>query len=256
MTVGSYYAFILLEEGVIALTLRYWMILITYICAQLSGFVGVHLLIWLGVPKELILASWTLISFSLALIIVLLILRPDMRRERMNEERLSTGKTILWSIVGIFMVFGAQAIAVTVEMNLLGIQPGSENTAEIMEITKGFLPFMIVPAIIAPILEEIIFRKIIFGSLYRRFNFIIAVLTSSLIFAALHLDFDHLLVYTLVGGVFAFLYAKTKRIIVPIIAHTAMNSFAILTQVVFYDEIMELQRQLEEARATIGGFFV
>ncbi|HHY20636.1 MAG TPA: CPBP family intramembrane metalloprotease [Bacilli bacterium] len=238
------------------MTLRYWMILITYIFAQLSGFVGVRLFIWLGVPKELVIASWTLISFSLALIIILLILRPDMKKERMNEDRLSTGMTIMWSIVGIFMVFAAQAIAAMIEINLLGIEIGSENTADIVEITKSFLPFMIVPAIIAPILEEIIFRKIIFGSLYRRFNFIIAVLISSLIFAALHWDFEHLLVYTLVGGVFAFLYAKTKRIIVPIIAHAAVNSFVVLTQVVFYDEIMEFQRRLEEMQAAIGGFFV
>ena len=237
------------------MTKRYWIILITYACIQLSGLVGGLLLLQLNVPVELIPSIWLLVSFSLGLIIILLLLLPELRSDRVNEKRASFGKTVLWSIGGIFLVFIAQMVAALIEMKVLGIEPGSENTADIIEITKSFLPFMIVPAIIAPILEEIIFRKIIFGSLYRRFNFIIAVLISSLVFAALHWDFEHLLVYTIIGGVFAFLYAKTKRIIVPIIAHAAVNSFVVLTQVVFYDKIMELQRQLEDMQATIGGFF-
>lgn len=237
------------------MTKRYWIILITYLCVQLSGFVGVFLLYFLGVPLELIESVWLLIAFSLGLIIILFLLRSEMKADINNRDRLSLSQTIGWSVLGIFMVFAAQALAVTIETNLLGIELGSENTADIVNITRTFLPFMIVPAIIAPILEEIIFRKIIFGSLYRRFNFLIAVLASSLIFAALHWDFEHLLVYTFVGGVFAFLYAKTKRIIVPIIAHAAVNSFVVLTQVVFYDKIIELQRQLEQMEATLGGLF-
>ncbi len=63
---------------------------------------------------------------------------------------------------------------------------------------------------------------------------------SSLIFAVIHFDFEHLLIYAAMGFSFAFLYVKTKRIIVPIISHIALNSFVVIVQVLLYDEIMKM----------------
>ncbi len=46
----------------------------------------------------------------------------------------------------------------------------------------------------------------------------------------IHLDFLHILVYTAMGFVFAFLYVQTKRIIVPIIVHAGMNTLVVVAQ--------------------------
>jgi uncharacterized protein len=237
------------------LTRRYWLVILTYISMQLSAIIGVPILMLMGMDEKQIIGIWTLFSFSIGFIIILLLLRQDMTERHLNRERSSRSDAIIWSIAGIFMAFMAQYVAVLIEISVFGIEPGSENTEMIVELAKATPALILVVAVIGPILEEIIFRMIIFGSLYKRYNFWVAAIISSVIFAAVHMDFEHILVYTFMGVVFAFLYVKTKRIIVPIAAHVALNSFVMLVQVVFGDRLMELQRKLEEMQGFIGGLF-
>lgn len=232
---------------------RYWLVILTYGLTQVSAFIGVPLLLILGFQQEQIPGIWSFISFPIGLAIILWLLRPDFRNRQMIRNRSSRGEAVAWSILGVILVFVAQASAAYIEMTVFGIEPGSENTEMIVEVTRAFPAFIIVTSIIGPILEEIVFRMIIFGALYKRFNFWIAALLSSFIFAAVHLDFTHLLVYTAAGFAFAFLYVKTKRILVPIVAHVAINVYVVLVNLVFYDKIMDLQRQLEELQMFIGG---
>jgi membrane protease YdiL (CAAX protease family) len=237
------------------LTKRYWLVILTYILMQLSYFFGVPILTSIGIADEQIPGIWTLVSFSIGFVIILLLLRQDMNERHLTRDRSPKSTALLWSISGIFMAFIAQYAAVLIEINVFGIEPGSENTEMIVELAKATPALIFIVAVIGPILEEIIFRMIIFGSLYKRFNFWIAAIISSVIFAAVHLDFEHLLVYTFMGVVFAFLYVKTKRIIVPIIAHVALNSFVMIVQVVYGDRLIELQKKLEEIQGFIGGIF-
>lgn len=225
---------------------RYWWILITYALMQLSAIPGVFLLRELGVSVERIPGVWSMFSFSVGLLIIVLLLIPNIRERHLIRGRSSRGEAIRWTIIGVFMVFGAQYAAALIEMYVLGIDPGSENTQTIVEFAKAFPAFIIVVSIIGPILEEIVFRLIIFGALYKRFNFWIAGFVSSLIFAAIHFDFTHLLVYTSMGFVFAFLYVKTKRIMVPIIAHVALNLFVSVVNVLLADQIEGWLEQLEQ----------
>ncbi|NEU32177.1 CPBP family intramembrane metalloprotease [bacterium LRH843] len=225
---------------------RYWLILITYAVMQLSAIPGVYLLKQLGVTGERIPGIWSIFSFSIGLLIILLLLIPNMTERHMIRGRSSRGLAIRWTIIGIFMVFAAQYAAALVEMYVLGIEPGSENTETIVEFAKAFPAFIIVVSIIGPILEEIVFRLIIFGALYKRFNFWVAGFISSLIFAAIHFDFTHLLIYTVMGFVFAFLYVKTKRILVPICAHISLNLFVSVVNVLLADKLIEWSEQLEQ----------
>jgi len=152
------------------------------------------------------------------------------------------------------MALIAQTIAGMIEIHILGIKTTSENTQILMDITRSIPIFMILTALIAPILEEIVFRKIIFGTLYKRTNFFIAGLISALIFGFVHGEPQHILIYASMGFVFAFLYVKTKRIIVPIIAHMAMNSLVVITQYSLTPEDIEkMQKQLEQMQIFIGG---
>lgn len=222
---------------------RYWYVILTYILMHAFGvaltFVAIKSL---SLDPILAINYANLISFTVALIIILLLMRPDMARAH-ERHGASISKVVLWSIIGVFLAYFAQIIAVTVEIEVFGIEPGSENTEVIMELTRSAPIFLIVPAIIAPILEEIVFRKIIFGSLYKRMNFLLAALISSFIFGIIHGEPVHLLIYGSMGFVFAFLYAKTKRIIVPIIVHMAMNSITVIVQLLIDPEDLERMQQ-------------
>jgi membrane protease YdiL (CAAX protease family) len=219
---------------------------------QFSSILGIPLLYNLGIgPREVAVAYWLIFSFFLALVIILLLMRKDMMDIELRDDRSPMPIAIAWVIVGIFLAMFAQGIAATIENKVFGIEYGSENTQFLIEIAKITPLFIIVTSVIGPILEEIIFRKLLFGTLYRRFNFVIAGLLSSIIFAIVHMDFKHILIYTAMGFTFAFLYVRTKRIIVPILAHVAMNTLVVFIQIVFKDELERYQQQLETIQSFI-----
>ncbi len=233
---------------------RYWYVIIVYLIMQLSTYPAA-LLIAAFFPEHYVQLNiyWLIFSFSLALVIVLLLMRPDMKMPA-HRDAATTSGIILWSILGVFLAYFAQVFAASIEMYLLDIEPGSENTMAIMEIARMNAFFIFIPAIIAPILEEIIFRKIIFGSLYKRMNFFFAALLSAFIFAVVHLDFEHLLIYIAMGFVFAFLYVKTKRILVPILVHAGMNSLVVFIQYnLDPEDIEKMLEQLEQMQTVLIG---
>lgn len=236
---------------------EYWIILLVYIGMQFSSLIGVPALAWVfkywDINRNLSIPVWLIISFTLALIIILIILRKEKVVSGLRGASSSAGHSVMWAFLGFFLALFSQYVAAIVE-NLLGIKPGSENTQNILSIIDIFPLAMIVTSIIGPILEEIVFRKIIFGSLYRRFNFLISALISSVIFAAAHMELEHIILYSAMGLTFAFLYVKTNRIIVPIFAHVTMNTLVVLVQLVYKDDIERLQRELEAIQNFIGGF--
>lgn len=235
---------------------RYWYVIITFIIMQMIvAFIAPILHFGFGI-EMLDAAVYAYIgSFIVALIMILSLMKNDLKEEKLKHP-LSIGQIIGWSVAGLFLAWIAQAIAVTIEMQLFGIDPASENTEVIVDFTRSNILFILIPAIIAPILEEIIFRKILFGTFYKKMNFFIAALLSSLIFAVLHLDFTHLLIYATMGFVFAFLYVQTKRIIVPIIVHMAINTIAVLGQLLIDPEMLEKMEQMQKNIQLIllGGF--
>ncbi len=217
-------------------------VLLTYIICQLSALI----LILIPGLKEFILqyisattereqliklsAWWSTISFAIAFVVsFLLISRNKQFWNIFKGEKASIGASIGWGIAGFFLVFLGQTIGSYIEF-ALGIDMGSENTQDIMDITK-VAPIMIVATVfLGPVLEELVFRRVIFGSIIQNYNFWIASIISAIVFAAIHLDFTHILLYTICGMVFAFLYNKTKRILTPIIAHMLLNGFVTFAQ--------------------------
>lgn len=224
---------------------------------QFSSLVGMPLLLFgfkhAGISQRLAVPIWLIASFSIALIIILFLLRKEFNTKRLEERNSSIGSSIVWAILGVFLALFSQYVAAIIE-SLLGIKMGSENTKDILTIIDTLPWAILVTSIFGPILEEIVFRKIIFGSLYKRFNFFLSALISSVVFALAHMEPVHILLYSAMGFTFAFLYVITKRIWVPIFAHVTMNTMVVLVQSVYKDDIERLQREAEAVQNFIGGF--
>jgi uncharacterized protein len=239
---------------------EYWYIIIAYIAMQLSSLIGLPLVAFIGAAmgksleemETLSIPYWLVISFSVTLIIVLLILRKEKRLQEDLRGLASPSSSAAWAIAGVFLALMAQSFAASIEQ-MLGIEMGSENTQEIIRLIESFPVVILVSSIIGPILEEIVFRKIIFGSLHKKMNFFFAALISSVIFALAHFEPEHVILYSAMGFTFAFLYVKTKRIIVPIIAHVTMNTFVVLLQSVFREDIERMIKEAEKIQSFIGG---
>lgn len=245
---------VLIKRGRWKLTKRYWWVLITYIITQFS-VIALAPILYIITPFDEYEASiyGNILGFILGLIAVLLILKPEMKSNQVRNAS-TISQTIMWSFLGVFMALISQSIAGMIEIYVFGIKTTSENTQILMDITRSIPLFIIVTTLVAPILEEIVFRKIIFGTLYKRTNFFIAGIISALIFGFIHGEPKHILVYASMGFVFAFLYVKTKRIIVPIIAHMAMNSIVVFAQYSLTPEDIErMQKELEQMQIFIGG---
>lgn len=230
---------------------HYWLILLTYMLLQLSAIVGIGLFSLLNIGETNVerFAYWTIFSFTLAFLIILFLLRKERTLESdFRGEPASVGVSVVWAIIGFFLAIFAQSLAANIEINLFGVEPGSENTQMIMKVIEVSPLVILVTSIIGPILEEIVFRKILFGVLYKKTNFFIAAIISSLIFSIFHGEPQHLLLYASMGFTFAFLYVKTQRILVPIFAHVAMNTMVVIVQTVFREDIQEMMKKLEEMR--------
>lgn len=154
-------------------------------------------------------------------------------------KQASIGKSILWGVLGFFMAMAGQMIAGAIEFGL-GIEPGSDNTAMLSTIAKASSIIIIPIVIFAPLLEELVFRRVIFGSIYTKTNFWIAAVLSGVIFALVHGEPEHTLIYMAPGIVFSFIYYHTKRIWTPMIAHFLMNGFVMIVQL-NADKLLQLQ---------------
>lgn len=236
---------------------EYWFVIITYVIMQLSGGLAVDIIASFAVSagaeltnelKVLVGAYWIVFSFIIALIFILFFMRNEMRQKNIRNQT-TISVSILWVFGGIFLAMFAQIIAGLLEQQM-GIKQNSQNTEQILSLITQFPIVMLVTSIVGPILEEIIFRKIIFGSLYKRLNFFLSALISSVIFGFAHFEPEHILLYSAMGFTFAYLYIKTNRILVPIFAHVAMNTLVVIVQL----NTEKYLDSLDKAQSFIGGF--
>lgn len=201
------------------------------------------------------MATSTITSFALGLFVIWLLIRNESDPIRGNQPPASVGWSTLWVVIGFFLALFGQQAAFYIQSFLFGVEAESENTRMILDMMSDNLWILLAVAVLGPIIEELVFRQAIFGHLYKKMNFFWAALISSAIFSIVHLDFSHILVYTAMGFVFSYLYVKTKRIIVPIIAHVLMNTFASLP--IIFLEIMDMDlddlEELEESLQFIIG---
>ena len=113
----------------------------------------------------------------------------------------------------------------------------SENQQTIID-TLGKAPFytLIVTVLVAPILEELVFR-ISFRKIFAHTNFLF-IIFSGLFFGGMHVlgtlenlvDLLFIIPYSIPGFIFAYLYTKTKNICVPIMLHFIHNGIMMALQ--------------------------
>ncbi len=158
------------------MTSRYALVVLAYIIMQTGLALGssffLHTTFGIDMESGVNVGISSLITFSIGLIVILLLLYKDKEMGGgLPGEKTTTLETVSWSIVGVFLVFATQMVAGLIETYVFGIEAGSDNTAVLVEFANQFLPFIFVIAILGPIIEELVFRKAIFGWLYVRSNF-------------------------------------------------------------------------------------
>jgi len=83
----------------------------------------------------------------------------------------------------------------------------------------------------APVVEEIIFRGLLFAGLFSRWGFWPAALGSSIVFASVHgYELEGSISVLTTGIILCWLYARTGRLWAPMLAHGLLNAIVVLPQ--------------------------
>lgn len=113
----------------------------------------------------------------------------------------------------------------------------------------SWLLFLILALIYAPIMEEVFFRGIIFQKLAIKKGFVYGLITSAVLFAAIHFRYDVISLF-MTGVITAILYFKTKQLTTSIIYHFTYN-FIILVRRIYYQLVSNTE---SSAQTTIAEF--
>ncbi|MFD0896379.1 type II CAAX endopeptidase family protein [Loigolactobacillus binensis] len=147
-------------------------------------------------------------------------------RPALEQKKVASRQIIGLGLLGVVAALIAQFVANLIDLFLFHSIPSSANTTTILTIIKSYPFYILATVIAAPIMEELVFRRTIFGSLVPFTGQVGAALIASVMFAMAHSD-GHLLVYTAIGLVFCYLYQKTGRIQTSILSHMLMNAMVI-----------------------------
>lgn len=100
--------------------------------------------------------------------------------------------------------------------------PGRQLTAGDLSLK---IPIVVLSVIfVGPILEEIIFRRFLFGFLGKKIGQIPAAVLSSLLFCTIHLSWPFLPVYLITGLVLCWVYHKSGELLPCTLIHMAINT--------------------------------
>lgn len=111
----------------------------------------------------------------------------------------------------------------------------SSYTESVDLITNFSIAFLIVKTgFLIPIIEEFIFRFLIFNFFLKRCSFRIALIIQALLFASIHLSLIQFVYTFILGLVFGLCYRKSdSNLLIPILIHIGINLSSVLFMILF-----------------------
>ena len=146
--------------------------------------------------------------------------------EYVTYEKPAFGYFIAAALLGVFA-----AITVNNLLDISGLTTQeSETYDEIAEtIYSGSIYInLIVYAVLGPVVEELVFRGLLYKRLRESMGVVISVVFSALMFGVYHGNLAQGIYAGILGVVFALCMEKFKSVLAPILAHVLANVFSIL----------------------------
>lgn len=218
-----------------------WRVLALYLVVSFGGYFLVSFLLGKFVRGSQVTLPLSILAYTLNLLFFggtvllfgTLLGSPDLRAIGFLPPRLNA-KWFLGAIAFSLALLPLRGlIGVVVQLLASGNLGGLQNRMDIIAPAGftwvGFLATWLGAGILVPISEELFFRGALFTWFRQRFNFPIALIASSALFALGHFDTIGVVASSLVLAVAnACIFEKTKTLWAPILMHITTNSFAIL----------------------------
>lgn len=100
---------------------------------------------------------------------------------------------------------------------------GESGGSGMLAAMGGFWPTFALTVVLAPIIEEIVFRGVLFPAIRRRFGVLLGVVVSSLIFTLVHLNPLQMISVLPLGIYLAVMYQRTGSIYPGMLLHASWN---------------------------------
>jgi len=120
-------------------------------------------------------------------------------------------------------------VILSVGVSQLGIEPKAMQQAiDIARQPGALATSLLVLAVLAPLVEELIFRGLLYGWIAGRWNSVAAWIVSSVAFAVAHYEPAHIVLVLPLGILFGYLRRRTGSLLPSLAAHIVNNGFAVL----------------------------
>ena len=127
------------------------------------------------------------------------------------------------------IVLGAVgALVVSVAVSQLGEPEGVKQALDVARTPELFVASLAVMALLAPLVEEAVFRGLLYGWVAGRWGTTIAWFVSSILFAAAHIEPAHVLLVLPLGLWFGWLRQRTDSLWPSLVAHMVNNGLAVV----------------------------
>lgn len=181
-------------------------------------------------------ASFIDASISISLIIVYLILYKLMFREKLEPEvRLSKPQSTLFTIIISFGVGGVSTIWLElfeyISRHFQSLNDQVQNFSTLYDDMEQspYIWTLLAIAIVGPIVEEIMFRGLIYRSLEKAIETPwIPIVISGVMFGAWHGSFIQEVYTAILGMILAYYYKKTRSLFLVIMVHIINNFLSTL----------------------------
>ena len=152
------------------------------------------------------------------------------RKEESEAYTETNCKDVAVSLIAGLGVSGLSFIWIMLAEQLPALQKSIEamNTGSKNIAGGNALGTFMIAVVCAPIIEELLFRGIVFQSIRKFGPAWIAILISSVLFGAYHMNIVQAVYATLMGIVAAIIYEKKKNLAFPIFVHFSNNFVAML----------------------------
>lgn len=140
----------------------------------------------------------------------------------------------VWAARGVLCGFGALPAAFALHMVLSDLLAAQER-ADLRELFGGdsftgihAAALLLYAGFLVPIVEELLFRGLLFRWLRQRLDFWPAAVISSALFGLAHQRIDQMIIVGLLGLPLAWLYERSKTLVPAILMHQTYNSLMLM----------------------------
>lgn len=204
---------------------------------------------WLESMSASIIIS-SLITYGCGMPLIVL-LAQGMEKDPIERHKMKWWQFVLAMIICYALVYVSNLLG-TMITTVIGLFKGSEVENNLIGyITDGsMLTNFVVMVLIAPVVEEFVFRKVIVDRTVR-YGEGVAVAVSGLMFGLFHGNLNQFAYAVVLGAFFAFLYVKTGNLKITIAMHAIVNFMgSMVTGLIFrmlpYEDMMNMTSEQAE----------